>query len=615
MSEKINPHQKSIEEAYSLVDKAKSFIKNFEFRGSQRDICAAIIAQYIIDKETSIILEAPTGSGKSIIAAICSIAISIKEENKAKTFILTSDRMLQRQYKDSFDEICKMSNGVLFGQKNYECVETKTPFNEGYCIKNKLSAVKARSLECYKKCGYFQARDKAVSSNIAVLNYNNWLLHQNKVNRGGAVVFEKRNATFFDECHKLDDIVQNMFSFTLSTGMINKNFDKLEVIEKFHEASFKNSEYVGDKYKTYKELNRIRFKLVSFIDRISEELSNEKKQELLDEYENISAEIVEFMNTVIELMIELFDFDPLNFELEGLPKDWQDIVEALDNLQNSVHYAFKEYKGYLDGDLNNMVIDKYEYENYGQDKVIKVEFRSVNLSGLIKKTVLDQSNFSVFMSATIGNLKRFAELSGITKFKPISVDSTFNFHNSNIVRICKHNLANRHKAANIGPAIELIDSLIDHQIHRNQKGLIHTGNYYFSDMLKSYSKHADRLLTYRGTEEKFKALDRHKLSDNTILVGPSLVEGISLDDDLCRFMILLKTPYPNLTDNLVKKRMKQLPGWYEHTTLREILQMLGRPIRHKDDSCATYLIDTSFHRFFTQGLFSNFPQYISRRVK
>jgi Rad3-related DNA helicase len=95
-----------------------------------------------------------------------------------------------------------------------------------------------------------------------------------------------------------------------------------------------------------------------------------------------------------------------------------------------------------------------------------------------------------------------------------------------------------------------------------------------------------------------------------------LVEGVDLPDDLARFMILLKTPYPNLGNNLNKQKLNLMPDWFEYATSLQIIQMLGRPIRHKTDSCVTYLIDSNFHKFFSMLKAGElFPEHIVKRIK
>jgi ATP-dependent 26S proteasome regulatory subunit len=101
-----------------------------------------------------------------------------------------------------------------------------------------------------------------------------------------------------------------------------------------------------------------------------------------------------------------------------------------------------------------------------------------------------------------------------------------------------------------------------------------------------------RVVLYEGSSEKMAALDR--LSDeksNVIVMGPSLLEGIDLKDDLSRLQIFLKVPYPSLGSNFVKEKMNFYPMWYKWAAEIAIEQGVGRSVRSMDDYCVTYFLD------------------------
>jgi Rad3-related DNA helicase len=81
------------------------------------------------------------------------------------------------------------------------------------------------------------------------------------------------------------------------------------------------------------------------------------------------------------------------------------------------------------------------------------------------------------------------------------------------------------------------------------------------------------------------------MCNDKILVGPSLIEGLSFDDDLCRFQIIMKVPYPSLADKFVKAKKDINPAWYSNTTAISILQGVGRGIRNENDWCVTFIFD------------------------
>ena len=80
-----------------------------------------------------------------------------------------------------------------------------------------------------------------------------------------------------------------------------------------------------------------------------------------------------------------------------------------------------------------------------------------------------------------------------------------------------------------------------------------------------------------------------------------MTEGVDLYDDLSRFQIICKTPFPYLGDPVVRKRMKKWNWWYPYMTAKTIIQSIGRSIRNKDDHCITYILDQNFEYFHNKN--------------
>jgi Rad3-related DNA helicase len=102
------------------------------------------------------------------------------------------------------------------------------------------------------------------------------------------------------------------------------------------------------------------------------------------------------------------------------------------------------------------------------------------------------------------------------------------------------------------------------------------------------------MLLYNNAKEKTQMITIHQMSKNTILIGPTLVEGIDLPGEQCRFIIILKVPYPVIVDDYVKRKIELFPLWYNSTTSNIIIQGIGRGNRFTDDYCTTYILDACF---------------------
>ena len=66
-----------------------------------------------------------------------------------------------------------------------------------------------------------------------------------------------------------------------------------------------------------------------------------------------------------------------------------------------------------------------------------------------------------------------------------------------------------------------------------------------------------------------------------------------MKDDLSRFQIIAKNPYPNYTEKWVESKMERYPLWYSSKTITKLLQGFGRSIRSGKDWAVTYVLDSS----------------------
>jgi ATP-dependent DNA helicase DinG len=135
------------------------------------------------------------------------------------------------------------------------------------------------------------------------------------------------------------------------------------------------------------------------------------------------------------------------------------------------------------------------------------------------------------------------------------------------------------------------------------KGLIHAASYAAARRLLAHlATHAPRemrrVIFVESSEAKARALELHRASPlPTVLLSPSLREGVDLPDDFLRFQIVTKMPYPDLGDPWTAARQTRDPLWYALETAKALVQAYGRSCRHADDHGVTYVLDGQFARF------------------
>ena len=99
-------NQEILEQFVSL-----QFGPTFEFRENQLDVIIDILDFYDENPKGLYLLDAPTGSGKSIIAMCVAGALTFK---KKEGYILASDLSLQSQYESDIYKLQGVHSGPLF---------------------------------------------------------------------------------------------------------------------------------------------------------------------------------------------------------------------------------------------------------------------------------------------------------------------------------------------------------------------------------------------------------------------------------------------------------------------------------------------------------------------
>jgi ATP-dependent DNA helicase DinG len=150
-------------------------------RPGQIEICEAIKQQYDSGVKF-VILQAPTGTGKSVLSY--TIANSLQHEEQ-QTYILTSQKSLQDQYVADFSDV-----KTVKGAANFTCDINGNTCDVGECKTKK-------GIDCH--CPYKIQRDEAYRSNITLLNYAYFL----NMSLNGSFQ-EPRELLICDECHNME---------------------------------------------------------------------------------------------------------------------------------------------------------------------------------------------------------------------------------------------------------------------------------------------------------------------------------------------------------------------------------------------------------------------------
>lgn len=159
----------------------------------------------------------------------------------------------------------------------------------------------------------------------------------------------------------------------------------------------------------------------------------------------------------------------------------------------------------------------------------------------------------------------------------------------------------RSKMNEWGPKIvQKVDAIV--AAYPDQRGIIHTHNFAIADMLMDDCKNSDRFIYQKNFRTKEEMLAEHASRRNGVIVAPAMHEGLNLKEDLSRFQIISKVPYPNFfEDKQLGRRVEMDRRYLIWLVAIKLVQSVGRSVRSDEDWAHTYIIDAVFLDFVKQA--------------
>ena len=620
---------------------ADEYLNNFPhnvFRNNQdgviRQICDAFNSGY-----KHIILEAPTGFGKSAIAITIARTLG-------SSYICTATKDLQTQYsrdyqflkiakgksnflcrvKEDFVESGKYLCSSCNSKTEIECKHTSCDYGpclsdesmEGsgckyrtfindYRIDNKGKEnerifINGDKIQNYKSeyanwihlqnfsrprewnpCYYFDQLFQALRASHSIFNYSIFLSLLSNKN-----MTQQRELLVLDEAHLLETEIVKFRGLSISKKRWRRYIHDFKMIDHGYDMNGW-LEFLID-------LERTILILIGY-----ESLVHSLVKERKEKYGYDSAKKSTTRNKRIVSASELFEDDAsleLNIRTENgknLDVDKElliDIVQDIDKLTRTINNILSN--------PNNWIVSEVHKDNYD---VTRVDLKPLDPSKYIK-TLLEKCPKTLIMSATILNDKTFERNLGLrseensTKF--IQIQSDFPVENRPIFPLSVEylNFSNLQQMEVKSKISRAIDNIM--HIHSNDKGIIHTSSYEQLNFIKdNLSKTNSRRLILTDPEiQRDEVITEHSESKKpTVLISPSLHTGLDLKDHLSRFQIITKVPYPNIADKWTSEKRKISKEWYYWQTALRLVQAYGRSIRSKDDWAKTYVLDSAFNYF------------------
>lgn len=523
----------------------KKYFPYPEIREAQIKSIDFVLDAFLKSKKRFVILEAGTGVGKSAIGYTVARyldGLPKKEGSKFNngSYFLTTQKILQEQYvKDYGSGARKMCS--IKSSTNYRCsYNKKNSCAEGQRLL-KLSDKKSSFFKsCTFNCKYKKTKEDFINSREGVSNFSYFLAETYYSGK-----LEPRELLVIDEAHNCDMQLSKFVEMSISERFCAQVLNLKFPIDLSQSKTFN---WVKEVYEPKLQLH------VSHLESILENHSNLRSK--LEQFVNLSQK-----------------------------------YEMLDKHICKVHRFLEIYQ------KDNWVMNVVE-SNIQKSK--KIEFKPVCVAPYSEDILFKNGEKILMMSATILDYEGFCETLGIsledTEF--ISIPSPFPPENKPIIYSGIGKMSSSHIENTLPKMVVAIKEILNQ--HKNEKGIIHCNSYKIANFLKNNIKNS-RLLIH-NSENRDKILDKHRKADRpTVLISPSMSEGVDLKGDLSRFQIICKVPYPYLGDKLIRKKMNKWKWWYSLQTAKTIVQSIGRSIRSKEDYAVTYILDSDWGYFFNKN--------------
>lgn len=570
----------------------------FKFRDCQLD-CIVNIVNNVVHKIKTHVCEAPTGTGKSLIAFIAAGVLA--DYHNVGTYILCSDTALFKQYENDIKRY-NLDFGCVCGKDNYYCQKNGLQFSNSSCQNANVSLTKlitgewnsdSRFALCSKNCKYVNALKQGHRAKVTVLTYQLWLSTGCDIPEDyqySDYRWKKRGLVICDEAHKLPEIVQNMFSPRIDME------ETTGIDSMIRYAALNNMDVPSRKY--FEDTFKI-MKLTMEKSYASESQRSKDMIMCLKRYKRLYD----------DLSIAYKDLeDKLEKNIRRRGIDLNAFMKAGTTF-NQEHMVIREYLT-----LINELGDIWAVPSKLNEHTIL--YNCAKEAQMVKTFFHGRTECEFLMSATIGNLDNFRTMIASDDDKDFSAseaDNGFDFSRSPIFYNDNfHRLSYREKEKNLPKVMDQIEEIC--KSYQGIHGIIQTGSYEFAKYVVDNASPGlrSRLLMYNNTSEKKQAINNFESFHGKILIGPSLLEGLNFADDLCRFIIVLKVPYASLADRLVKSKMAVYPNWYINDVINKMVQGLGRGIRSKEDWCESYILDGCWNDIMERSSHFLTPTLIKR---
>lgn len=523
-----------------------------EFRSHQESAITEIVRH--LESRPVVFLDAPTGSGKTLIGEVTRQIVRARGWAKQALYLCTT-KTLQTQFLNDYPYAA-----LIQGRSNYPTLDETARFashglrhlDASMCTLKAYRSSRVCDLctnsydddesdksylHCFhchpwQLCPYRVAKSIALRSELAVANTAYFLTEANHVGTFGVTKPDAPPPFQFvivDEADTLESVLMSYIELTVPRRLLKE----LDISQPKITVSQSWREWV-----------------VNLINKIQPIVSQLQRQ--VDSYEEANS------NAPTSLLKDL---------------------ETWSKHLNQCRYVLQRF----DTNPDNWVFDAKQGSS--------VSLRPITVADFAQDLFFKHSTKFLMMSATLISPHQMAIDLGLTpdQWEAVEVTSSFPKERRPIRVRPTVSMSHKTKDDDLPILARAIEEII--KTHHEERILIHTVSYERARYLADYLGGCDlgtRVFTYGSAHQREKVLEEFKRTRAAVLLAPSMDRGIDLPYDACRVVVVAKVPWPNIGDKQVSTRVYGTSSgrsWYAVQTVRSLVQMTGRGMRHADDYC------------------------------
>ena len=603
--------------------------KDYEHRHGQIKMAEAVLRAF--EQKKHLIVEAGTGTGKTMAYLVPAIAAALK--NKQRVIISTGTKNLQEQLMEKdipfLQKVLpkKFTAAAMKGRSNYACLyrvgkAENQPILDGMDELDHFeevrhwaresetgdraelvnlpenisfwSRINAKSETClgqkcpdFEPCFITRMRARADEADIVIVNHHLFFADLNIRGNEYGKVLPDYSAVIFDEAHLIEDIAADYFGFQVSSFQLDeivRDADALPITE----------------VASTREITKLGAKIIGLADqfwiRFTQTRGQDGRFPLVQG--SFAAQDKNGDVTATSLGEAYFALDSNLERLETAVDVHAEKLTEAENLLKRIRQTRFDLDFICTQAEKNYV---YWLEKRGRGMFLRAS--PIDVSRLLQDKLFDKTETIILTSATLSTNGKFNFIKdrlGLAddKTDTLLAPSSFDYQKQAIIYIPKAMPEPRAPEFNQMAANEICKIL---QITQGRAFVLSTSNYSMNQLYELVSMRVNFPCFVQGSMSKAGLLDRFRKTSNAVLFATSSFwQGVDVQGEQLSCVIIDKLPFAVPTDPIVAARTKFIDdnggkSFFDYSVPQAVItlkQGIGRLIRSKTDKGVIALLDT-----------------------